>query len=127
MAHSGEPGSRQEELIAAVRESVEGLPEVRVEVDGFGHTVFKVGKKTFVMIGQGTRGQGSLFIKSDLDSQRVLIARGPWIRAPYLGQHGWVAVWGDSELDWDHVRDLVTDAYRLATPKRLLRDLPDRT
>jgi len=113
-------------LAAHVREAVRTLPEVSESFDGFGHIAFKVGKKSFVLVGSGTEGQGSLFIKADPDSQQILVARGPYIRAPYLGQHGWVCVWGDVDVDWEEARELVRDAYRLVAPKRLLRELDAR-
>jgi predicted DNA-binding protein (MmcQ/YjbR family) len=112
---------RELELIAGVGEICSGLPDVNVERDGFGHTSFRVAKKTFVMIGEGTHGQGSLSIKADRITQEALVRRGPYVRTPYIGQHGWVTLWGDAEVDWAEVRDLVEDAYRLAAPKRLRR------
>jgi predicted DNA-binding protein (MmcQ/YjbR family) len=117
-----EPEGREKEIIDQVREICGSIPEVTEGRDGFGHTVFKVRKKTFVMIGDGY-GKGSLSIKSDPTTQALLIKRGPWERTPYIGQHGWVSVWGDGPIDWDDVRELVRDAYRLAAPKKLAQQL----
>ena len=117
-----EPEGREKEIVDAVREICASIPEVTQERDGFGHTVFKVRKKTFVMIGDGY-GKGSLSIKSDPTTQGLLVKRGPWERTPYIGQHGWVSVWGDSEINWEEVRELVRDAYRLAAPKKLAQQL----
>jgi len=40
----------------------------------------------------------------------------------YLGPKGWVGVRLDVEdVDWDEVRLLLTDAYRLAAPRTLAR------
>jgi predicted DNA-binding protein (MmcQ/YjbR family) len=117
-----EPGERELELISQLEAICRELPQTTRERDGFGHTVFKVGKRTFVMIGSG-HGRGSLSIKSDLTTQDLLIQRGPWERTPYIGQHGWVTVWGDQPIDWGEVRELVRDGYRLAAPKRLARQL----
>lgn len=106
-----------------VRELSANLPEVRVERDGFGHTSFRVGKRTFVMVGGGRKGEGSLSMKADVPSQAFLVRRGPYVRTPYIGQHGWVTVWGDEPIDRDEIGELVCDAYRLVAPKRLLRRL----
>lgn len=111
-------------LIEKMKKLAAKLPEVDVSIDGFGHTTFKVGKKSLVLIGGGEDGKGSLSIKADVDTQRALIKRGPWVRTPYIGQHGWVTAWGDAKLDWAEVADLFEDAYRISAPKRLLRDLP---
>ena len=117
-----EPFPREKELIRRVRALTAGLPEVRAERDGFGHTTFRVGKRSFVMIGGG-HGDGSMSIKADLPSQSFLVRRGPYERTPYIGQHGWVSVWGHQELDWTEIAELIRDAYRLVAPKRLLRTL----
>lgn len=120
-----EPQGREKELIAALREICAALPEVSVERDGFGHTSFRVRKKTFVTIGDGD-GRGSLSVKSDPVGQDLLVRRGPWLRTPYIGQHGWVSVWGDDDFDWGEVEALVGDAYRMVAPKRLLKELEGR-
>lgn len=108
-------------LIEKMKKLAAKLPEVDVGVDGFGHTTFKVGKQSLVLIGGGENDKGSLSMKADVDTQRALIKRGPWIRTPYIGQHGWVTAWGDAKLDWSEVAELLEDAYRTSAPKRLLR------
>ena len=110
-------------LIEKTKKLASKLPEVDVSIDGFGHTTFKVGKKSLVLIGGGEDGNGSISIKADTDTQRALIKRGPWIRTPYIGQHGWVTAWGDAKLDWKEIAVLLEDAYRASAPKRLLRHL----
>ena len=108
-------------MIARVRSICEErrLRQVDVAVDGFGHTTFKVGKKSIVMIGGGTDGSGSLSIKADPVTQQALIRRGPYERTPYIGQHGWVTLRGNATIDWEEVSDLVADAWTGAAPKRL--------
>ena len=104
------------------------LPEVDVGIDGFGHTTFKVGKKSLVLIGGGSGAgadQGSLSVKADVMTQQMLVKRGPWIRTPYIGQHGWVTVWGDAQVDWAEVAELVRDAWRVSAPRRLLKQLEE--
>jgi predicted DNA-binding protein (MmcQ/YjbR family) len=119
------PGSKEADLIRRVKKICAPLPEVAVEKDGHGHTSFRVRKKTFVMIGGGHDGCGSISIKADLPAQDLLVKRGPYVRTPYIGQHGWVTVWGNDTIDWDEVSELVADAYRASAPKRLLQQLED--
>jgi hypothetical protein len=39
---------------------------------------------------------------------------------PYVARHGYVGIYLDlGDVDWDEVRELLTDAYRLVAPKRL--------
>jgi len=107
-------------LLATLRGLVAGLPEVQEVVDGFGHTTFKVRKKSFVIAGMGEDG-ASISIKSDPATQAHLVRRGPYYRTPYIGQHGWVSVAAATGQDWAELGDLIVDAYRSAAPKRLAR------
>ena len=110
-------------LLKALRKACAILPEVDEEVDGFGHTSFRVRKKSFVIAGMGERGM-SISIKSDPVNQALLVQRGPYYRTPYIGQHGWVTLDEPLERDWPEVEELIVDAYRLAAPKRLAKLLP---
>jgi predicted DNA-binding protein (MmcQ/YjbR family) len=114
-----ERGEAELEFIQRVTAICKTLPEVNVGIDGFGHTTFKVGTKSFVLIGGGHGDEGSMSIKSDRDTQEMLIKRGPYVRTPYIGQHGWVTAFGDAKLDWAQVEELIRDAFNLAAPKRL--------
>ena len=111
--------ARELEMIANVKNICASLREVDVVIDGFSHTTFKVAKKSFVLVGGGNHDEGSLSIKADHDTQQALIKRGPYVRTPYIGQHGWVSLFGDAIIDWDEVAELVVDAYNIAAPKRL--------
>ena len=107
-------------LLAELRRVTERLPEVEEVVDGFGHTTFKVRKKSFVIAGMGEDG-GAISIKSDPVTQGHLIKRGPFYRTPYIGQHGWVSVGDPLQQDWEELEALIVDAYRAAAPKALAR------
>lgn len=110
-------------VIERVRGLCRRLPEVAVEVDGFGHTSFRVAKKPFVIIGAWEDGEPSLSFKADHTTQEALIRRGRHHRTPYIGQHGWVSYNKDAAVDWGEVEDLVLDGYRRVAPKRLLRQV----
>lgn len=110
-------------LLTALRRTCGALPEVVELVDGFGHTTFKVGKKSFVIAGMGAGG-GSLAIKADPDTQAALIRRGPYYRTPYIGQHGWVSIDDPLRHPWPEIEELITDAWRRVAPKRLVKQLP---
>lgn len=109
-------------LLKALRKVCEPLPEVTEEIDGFGHTAFRVRKKSFVIAGMGERGT-AISIKSDPANQALLVDRGPWYRTPYIGQHGWVSVDDPLEQDWAEIAELIVDGYRLAAPKSLAKRL----
>lgn len=114
-----ERSDRELDMIERVKKICAKLPQVEVVIDGFGHTTFKVSKKSFVLVGGGHDSNGSMSIKADPDTQRVLVKRGPYVRTPYIGQHGWVTIFGDARIDWNEIAELVTDAFNLAAPKRL--------
>lgn len=99
------------------------LPEAAEHVDGFGHTTFRVGRKSFVIAGMGETGS-ALSIKADHETQAALVRRGPYYRTPYIGQHGWISIDDPLRADWDEVTELILDGYRRAAPKRLVRLLP---
>jgi predicted DNA-binding protein (MmcQ/YjbR family) len=105
-------------LLAALRGVCRRLPEVQEVVDGFGHTTFRVGKKSFLIAGMGEDGH-AISIKADRETQAFLVRLGPWYRTPYIGQHGWVSIADPLEGDWEEVSGLIVDGYRLAAPKRL--------
>ena len=103
-----------------MRKVCQPLPGVTEEVDGFGHTVFRVRKKSFVIAGMGERGS-AVSIKSDPVNQALLVGRGPYYRTPYIGQHGWVTVDDPRARDWPEIAELIVDGYRLAAPKHLAK------
>jgi predicted DNA-binding protein (MmcQ/YjbR family) len=126
MTHGGQletPGGRR--LLGALRAVCARLPEVEEVIDGFGHTTFKVRKKSFVIAGMGEEGE-AISIKADPVSQELLVRHGPYYRTPYIGQHGWVSIAHPLEHDWPEVEELIADAYRLAAPRRLADQVPPR-
>ena len=40
-----------------------------------------------------------------------------------MGHRGWLGVYLDVPVDWDEVAELVTDAYRVIAPRRLVAEL----
>ena len=112
----------RDQIINRFQKICDRLPEVTMATDGFGHMTFRVGKKSFVIVGHNEEAL-SFCVKSDPTTQALLIRRGPYYRTPYIGQHGWVSLDAEGKINWQEVEDLVVDAYRLAAPKKLLRQL----
>lgn len=54
--------------------------------------------------------------------QETMVDEDPvrFYRPPYLGPKGWLGVRLDVDVDWDEVRAIVGDAYRLVAPKKLV-------
>lgn len=118
MVHGQLDSPQGKQLLQRLRETCRLLPEVAEVIDGFGHTTFKVARKSFIIAGMGEDGH-AVSIKSDPVSQAYLISVGPYYRTPYIGQHGWVSINDPLSHDWAEVEDLIREAYRLAAPKRL--------
>ena len=93
------------------------LPEA-VEQETWGSPTFRVRKKIFVMFAEEQR---EAWVKSTHDEQRALTFMDPetFFVPPYVGPSGWVGV-RLLTADRDEVRELITEAWRLTAPKRLV-------
>ncbi|WP_274362925.1 MmcQ/YjbR family DNA-binding protein [Paenibacillus thermotolerans] len=111
-------------MVEQVRRICEPLPEVEEIIDGFGHTVFKVKGKTFIMMGENDKdGTTGLSFKSDRENQEILLQSGRYVKTPYIGHHGWVSMKKGESIDWDELAVLLKEAYLRAAPKRLVKQL----
>ena len=81
-------------------------------------TVVKVRKKIFVMFSDGER---EAWVKSTRDEQQALVQMDPetFFVPPYVGPRGWVGV-RFRTVDRAEMRELVTEAWRMTAPKRLV-------
>ncbi|MBJ9991722.1 MmcQ/YjbR family DNA-binding protein [Paenibacillus sp. S28] len=110
------------DMLERVRGICRPLPEVEEIVDGFGHNVMKVRGKTFVMMGEN-EGVPSLSFKSTKEEQFLLLQQEGYVKTPYIGHHGWVSVDKSSVPNWDELAVLIKEAYLLAAPKRLVKQV----
>ena len=44
-------------------------------------------------------------------------------RPAYVGPSGWIGVRLDRDVDWDEIKGIVEDAYRLKAPRQLVKRL----
>ena len=113
---------RRERLVEICR----ALPEV--EIQGDHHLAFVVRKKKLAYYLDDHHGDGlvALACKAPPGENHALVDFDPerfYIPA-YVGPKGWVGLRLDlASVDWDEVAELVHDAYRLAAPKTLARQL----
>jgi hypothetical protein len=100
-----------------VRRMALALPEA-VERETWGAPTFRVRGKIFVMFAEGER---EAWVKSTHDEQRALTQMDPgtFFVPPYVGPSGWVGV-RFRTVDRDEMRELLTEAWRLTAPKRLV-------
>jgi hypothetical protein len=100
------------------------LPEATEDAAGVGSPSFKVRDKIFAMQ-HPMDERPSLWCKAPQGVQGMLIDSEPehFFVPPYVGQHGWVGLWLDGEVDWGHVADLVEESYRMTASKKQCRML----
>jgi predicted DNA-binding protein (MmcQ/YjbR family) len=99
-----------------------------VETGGVGDPSFKVRDKIFAMRHQFD-GRASIWCKAPPGAQEILVGSNPqrFFVPPYVGQHGWVGVWLEHDVDWSEIADLIDESYRMTAPKRLVRMLDSST
>jgi predicted DNA-binding protein (MmcQ/YjbR family) len=107
-----------------IREICLELPDTK-ETMTWGCPHFRVGEKIFAGYG-AEKGKASISFKLEMDHADALVMNDPrFTRAPYVGQHGWVSMDATRIKDWNEIRSLVFESYRLIAPKRSLAKLGD--
>ncbi|KIL35656.1 phosphoribosylglycinamide formyltransferase [Cohnella kolymensis] len=114
-------------MLGKVREYASKLPETEEKIDGFGHMVLRVRDKSFVFMGEGENGgDPGMSIKTDKETQQLLIGQGHFYKTPYIGQHGWVSIKADQIRDWEEIAQLIEEAYLRTAPKKLVQAYKSR-
>jgi hypothetical protein len=94
-------------------------------------TWFVRDKKAFVMFADRHHDDRVAFwCAAAQGAQESLVETDPdhFFRPPYVGHRGWLGVYLDVDhVDWDHLADLVEDAYRQVAPKSLIARPRNRT
>ena len=83
---------------------------------------FRVGEKIFAGCGE-EKGRAVIGFKLEMDHADAIIQDPRFWRAPYVGHKGWVSMDASGVDDWDEVRPLVLESYRLIAPKRTVAKL----
>ena len=99
------------------------LPEALCERSG-DHAAYRVAKKTFAYFLNDHHGDGIVAVTAKVgpgDNTALVKAQPDRFYLPaYLASRGWVALRLDTgKIDWDEVRELVSDSYKRIAPKRL--------
>ena len=61
--------------------------------------------------------------KLEMDHADAIIQDPRFWRAPYVGHKGWVSMDANAVADWNEVRPLVLESYRLIAPRRMVAKL----
>jgi hypothetical protein len=117
---------KRRNTIDRVRKICADLPECTV--DGGQHHKLSVRGKTMGWHTVDHHGDGrvALTLKAPRGENAELVASDPdkFFMPPYMAHHGYVGVYLDiGPVDWNEIRELITEAYRLAAPKKLATHL----
>lgn len=112
-------------VLAHLRGLALALPETD-EVVSHGAPAFRVAGKMFAYFRHDHHGDGLTVVcvkTSGRDEQEMLIEADPELfsKPAYLWPSGWVAM-SLADPDWDHVAARLATSWRLAAPRRLVRD-----
>jgi predicted DNA-binding protein (MmcQ/YjbR family) len=92
------------------------LPDTR-ETLTWGEPHFRVGDKIFAGCGD-EGGRATIGFKLEKPHAEARVRDDPRFSvAPYVGRHGWVSLAATRIDDWEEVRALIHESYRLIAPK----------
>ncbi|MEO3863017.1 MmcQ/YjbR family DNA-binding protein [Acrocarpospora sp. B8E8] len=103
------------------------LPETTERLSHGEPTWFVRGKKTFVTFADHHHDDRlGFWCAAAPGVQQELVDTEPdrFYRPPYVGHRGWLGVYLDVPVDWQEIRQIITDAYRQIAPKTLSSQLP---
>lgn len=99
------------------------VPDTKLTMT-WGEPHFRVGDKIFCGYGKEKSGRTTIGFKLDMEHADILVKNDPrFTRAPHVGHKGWVSMDAKKIKDWNEVRTLVLESYRLIAPKKTLARL----
>jgi len=111
-----------EEIVERVRTLCLALPEVTVRVDGWAQS-FDIRRRSFCLLVAREDSTGKpvplLVLRVGPDEREALLSIGYPFLASRAGHDRVVVVLTD-ETDWEEIRELVTESYRILAPKKLI-------
>jgi predicted DNA-binding protein (MmcQ/YjbR family) len=87
------------------------------ETNNFGSEWFRIKKKPFCVL-SGHRDEPSIAFKAGKTEQGIFLEDPRFFKTPYVGQHGWVSLRCDGELDWEEIEELAKGAYQLVAARK---------
>ena len=119
-----------EDMAERVRTLCLALPEVTVCVDySLTRTrstaqSFDIRRRSFCLLVAMESPAGKsvplLVLRVDPDEREMLLGIGQPFFLPRRAGHDRVGVWLTSDTDWEEIRELVTESYRVLAPKKLV-------
>jgi len=112
---------RASTVLAKMRGICLSLPDTQ-ETLTWGEPHFRVGEKIFAGCGN-EKDRLTIAFKLEMDHADLVVQDPRFHRAPYVGHKGWVSMDASGIRDWEEVRALVLESYRLIAPKRTVAKL----
>jgi len=120
------------DIVERVRTLCLGLPEVTVRVDSSRTRTrstarsFDIRRRSFCLLVAVEDPNGNpvplLVLRADPDEREALLSIGHPFFAPRAGRDR-IGVLLADDTDWEEIRELVTDSYRVLAPKKLTTQL----
>jgi len=111
--------AKKSSALDRIREICLALPDTK-ETLTWGKPHFRVGDKIFAGFGE-ENGKAVIGFKLTMPHAHSIIENPRFWPAPYVGHRGWVSMDTSGVDDWDQVRQLVLESYRLIAPKRTVK------
>jgi predicted DNA-binding protein (MmcQ/YjbR family) len=122
------PVELSDDLVARVRALCLALPEVTVRVDyslirtrSTAYS-FDIRRRSFCLLVAVENPTGEpvplLVLRADPDERDVLVSMGHPYFVPRVGR-GRIGVLLTEDTEWEEIRELVTESYRVLAPKKL--------
>ncbi|MGB6454370.1 MAG: MmcQ/YjbR family DNA-binding protein [Streptosporangiaceae bacterium] len=128
MAKPGAPVEVPDELVERIRTLCLALPEVTARVDDSLTAArstaysFDIRRRSFCLLVAREDPTGKrvtlLVLRADPDERKALLSIGHPFFAPRAGRDRIVVVLTD-DTDWEEIRELATESYRILAPKKL--------
>lgn len=88
------------------------------EAAPFGEPWFRVRGKMFCCLTEH-EGRPALVTKVGKENLDLFLADSRFFRSPYIGNHGWVGLYLDTNPEPPELRALIRDSYNRVAPKKL--------
>jgi hypothetical protein len=122
------PAKVPEDMVERVRALCLALPEVTVRIDRSLTTTrstaqsFDIRRRSFCLLvakeGRTGKSVSLLILRADPEERDALLSFGRPFFAPRAGP-GRIGVLLGDNTDWEEIRGLVTESYRILAPKKL--------
>jgi predicted DNA-binding protein (MmcQ/YjbR family) len=113
--------SNTQTVLRRVREICLALPDT-IETLTWDKPHFRVHEKIFAGFND-ENGVTTIGFKLEMEHSKAILEDPRFSRAPYVGHKGWVNMDVSAIMDWNEVRDLIGESYRLIAPKKSLSKL----